>query len=310
MNQVTSKIIMIRPKHFNYNVETADNNFFQKKINSVSSIDIKRKSVSEFNRLVNSLKRKKITVEVFEDNEDIITTDSVFPNNWFSLHKNGNFYLYPMFSKNRRKERRKDIIQNIKGTYNVKQIIDLSHYEKENKFLEGTGSMVLDRENKICYASTSERTNSEILNIFCKHSGYEPVTFKGYQKVNNSFEEIYHTNVIMSIGINYVIICLQCINSKKERKFIIDKITSTGKTIIEISEYQLNNFAGNMLQVENENGKKFLIMSKKAYESLEDDQIKLIESYNEIIYSDLSIIETLGGGSARCMIAENFLEKK
>ena len=215
-----------------------------------------------------------------------------------------------MFSKNRRKERRKDIIQNIKGTYNVKQIIDLSHYEKENKFLEGTGSMVLDRENKICYASTSERTNSEILNIFCKHSGYEPVTFKGYQKVNNSFEEIYHTNVIMSIGINYVIICLQCINSKKERKFIIDKITSTGKTIIEISEYQLNNFAGNMLQVENENGKKFLIMSKKAYESLEDDQIKLIESYNEIIYSDLSIIETLGGGSARCMIAENFLEKK
>ena len=310
MNKITSKIIMIRPKHFNYNFETADNNFFQKKINNVSSIDIKRKSVSEFNRLVNSLKRKKITVEVFEDNEDIITTDSVFPNNWFSLHKNGNFYLYPMFSKNRRKERRKDIIQNIKGTYNVKQIIDLSHYEKENKFLEGTGSMVLDRENKICYASTSERTNSEILNIFCKHLGYEPITFKAYQKVNNSLEEIYHTNVIMSIGINYVIICLQCINSKKERKFIIDKITSTGKTIIEISEYQLNNFAGNMLQVENENGKKFLIMSKKAFESLEDDQIKLIESYNEIIYSDLSIIETLGGGSARCMIAENFLEKK
>ena len=310
MNKITSKIIMIRPKHFNYNFETADNNFFQKKINNVSSIDIKRKSVSEFNRLVNSLKRKKITVEVFEDNEDIITTDSVFPNNWFSLHKNGNFYLYPMFSKNRRKERRKDIIQNIKGTYNVKQIIDLSHYEKENKFLEGTGSMVLDRENKICYASTSERTNSEILNIFCKHLGYEPITFKAYQKVNDSLEEIYHTNVIMSIGINYVIICLQCINSKKERKFIIDKITSTGKTIIEISEYQLNNFAGNMLQVENENGKKFLIMSKKAYESLEDDQIKLIESYNEIIYSDLSIIETLGGGSARCMIAENFLEKK
>ena len=310
MNQVTSKIIMIRPKHFNYNVETADNNFFQKKINSVSSTDIKRKSISEFNRLVKALKRKKITVEIFEDSEDIITTDSVFPNNWFSLHKNGNFYLYPMFSKNRRKERRKDIIQHIKDKYNVKQIVDLSHYEKENKFLEGTGSMVLDRENRICYASISERTNSEILHIFCKHLGYEPVTFKAYQKVNDSLEEIYHTNVIMSIGINYVIICLQCINSKKERKFIIDKITSTGKTLIEISEYQLNNFAGNMLQVENENGKKFLIMSKKAYESLEDNQIKLIESYNEIIYSDLSIIETLGGGSARCMIAENFLEKK
>ena len=310
MIQNTSKVIMIRPKHFNYNIETADNNYFQKRINNLSSLDIKQKSIEEFNMLVCKLEDNNITVDVFDDREDIITTDSVFPNNWFSLHKNGILYLYPMFSKNRRRERRNDIVEYLNNNYHLNQIIDLTKYEEEKKFLEGTGSMVLDRIHKICYASISERTDLNLLNSLCEKLEYDPITFRSYHTVNKKRKEIYHTNVIMNIGENYSIISLECIDNKNERDLIIRKLENTGKEIIEISEFQLNNFAGNMLEIENENNKKFIVMSKRAYKSLDKDQITAIENYNEIIYSDLNIIETLGGGSARCMIAENFLEKK
>ena len=311
MNQITSEIFMIRPKHFNFNHETAKNNHFQKEEKTLKNKEILQNAISEFEELVKKIKQKNIKVEIFEDREDVITTDSIFPNNWISFHKDGKIYLYPMFSEIRRKEKRIDIINSYRDNgYLINETIDLSKYEKENKFLEGTGSMVLDRENKLCYAAISERTSREVLNKFCEISGYEAIEFKSYQTFENKRKEIYHTNVMMCIADKYVIICLDSIDNIDERKSVIKKLIESKKEIIEINEKQCNNFAGNMLQVKNNQNKKFLIMSKSAYDSLSKEQLKLITSHNEIIYSSLDTIEKLGGGSARCMITENFLRRK
>lgn len=311
MNQITSEIFMIRPKHFNFNHETAKNNHFQKEEKTLKNKEILQNAISEFEELVKKIKQKNIKVEIFEDREEVITTDSIFPNNWISLHKDGKIYVYPMFSEIRRKEKRIDIINSYRDNgYLINETIDLSKYEKENKFLEGTGSMVLDRENKLCYAAISERTSREVLNKFCEISGYEAIEFKSYQTFENKRKEIYHTNVMMCIADKYVIICLDSIDNIDERKSVIEKLIESKKEIIEINEKQCNNFAGNMLQVKNNQNKKFLIMSKSAYDSLSKEQLKLITSHNEIIYSSLDTIEKLGGGSARCMITENFLRRK
>ena len=311
MKQTTSNLIMVRPKHFNFNKETAENNHFQKEEKNITEIEIRDKAIKEFNSFSKLLTKKGIEVKIFNDRDDIITTDSVFPNNWISFHENGDVFLYPMYSKNRRKERRSDIVKElINMGYYVKSTIDLTHFEKENKFLEGTGSMVLDRENKICYAAVSERTNHNLLIEFCSKTEYELVSFKSYQSVGNKRKEIYHTNVIMCIADKYAIICLESIDNKKEKEKIIEKLKDTNKKIIKISEDQCSKFAGNMLQVENVKNKKFLIMSGSAFNSLDDKQLATINEFNEIIYSDLKTIEKLGGGSARCMIAENFLRKK
>ena len=311
MNQITSEIFMIRPKHFNFNHETAKNNHFQKEEKTLKNKEVLQNAISEFEELVKKIKQKNIKVEIFEDREEVITTDSIFPNNWISLHKDGKIYVYPMFSEIRRKEKRIDIINSYRDNgYLINETIDLSKYEKENKFLEGTGSMVLDRENKLCYAAISERTSREVLNKFCEISGYEAIAFKSYQTFENKRKEIYHTNVMMCIADKYVIICLDSIDNIDERKSVIEKLIESKKEIIEINEKQCNNFAGNMLQVKNNQNKKFLIMSKSAYDSLSKEQLKLITSHNEIIYSSLDTIEKLGGGSARCMITENFLRRK
>ncbi len=311
MNQITSEIFMIRPKHFNFNHETAKNNHFQKEEKTLKNKEVLQNAISEFEELVKKIKQKNIKVEIFEDREEVITTDSIFPNNWISLHKDGKIYVYPMFSEIRRKEKRIDIINSYADNgYLINETIDLSKYEKENKFLEGTGSMVLDRENKLCYAAISERTSREVLNKFCEISGYEAIEFKSYQTFENKRKEIYHTNVMMCIADKYVIICLDSIDNIDERKSVIEKLIESKKEIIEINEKQCNNFAGNMLQVKNNQNKKFLIMSKSAYDSLSKEQLKLITSHNEIIYSSLDTIEKLGGGSARCMITENFLRRK
>lgn len=311
MNQITSEIFMIRPKHFNFNHETAKNNHFQKEEKTLKNKEVLQNAISEFEELVKKIKQKNIKVEIFEDREEVITTDSIFPNNWISLHKDGKIYVYPMFSEIRRKEKRIDIINSYRDNgYLINETIDLSKYEKENKFLEGTGSMVLDREKKLCYAAISERTSREVLNKFCEISGYEAIEFKSYQTFENKRKEIYHTNVMMCIADKYVIICLDSIDNIDERKSVIEKLIESKKEIIEINEKQCNNFAGNMLQVKNNQNKKFLIMSKSAYDSLSKEQLKLITSHNEIIYSSLDTIEKLGGGSARCMITENFLRRK
>lgn len=308
--QITNNLIMIRPKHFNFNIETAENNHFQKKDERLSNEKILKKATSEFDKMVLQLLKNKIDVTVFEDKKEIITTDSVFPNNWISFHQNGLVFIYPMFSENRRKEKRKDILEKLDDGYEIKKIIDFSSYEMDSVFLEGTGSMILDRQNRICYASLSERTNKIAIKKFCEKALYTPIIFKSYQKINDDKSLIYHTNVMMCVAEEYVLICLDSVHSEDDKNNIISTIKNTQKEIIEISEKQCNSFAGNMLQVTNKINEKFLIMSSSAYNSLEKEQrIKLLK-YNKIIHSDLSLIEKLGGGSARCMIAENFLQKK
>ncbi|MAK06740.1 MAG: amidinotransferase [Marinoscillum sp.] len=308
--QITNNLIMIRPKHFNFNIETAENNHFQKKDERLSNEKILKKATSEFDKMVLQLLKNKIDVTVFDDKKEIVTTDSVFPNNWISFHQNGLVFIYPMFSENRRKEKRKDILEKLDDGYEIKKIIDFSSYEMDSVFLEGTGSMILDRQNRICYASLSERTNKIAIKKFCEKALYTPIIFKSYQKINDDKSLIYHTNVMMCVAEEYVLICLDSVHSEDDKNNIISTIKNTQKEIIEISEKQCNSFAGNMLQVTNKINEKFLIMSSSAYNSLEKEQrIKLLK-YNKIIHSDLSLIEKLGGGSARCMIAENFLQKK
>ena len=276
----------------------------------MSKEKILRNAKGEFDNLYKKLIKNKINVDVFNDRKKVRTTDSVFPNNWISLHQDGSVYVYPMFSENRRKERRFDIIEKLKKQFEIKRVIDLSYFEKESVFLEGTGSMILDRQNKICYSSISDRTNLIALNDFCDKALYNPVTFKSYQKVEGKINLIYHTNVMMCIADQYAIVCLDSIHNTKEREVLISSLEKTNKEIIEISEKQCNSFAGNMLQVSNRNDQKFLVMSSSAYKCLNTFQIKKILSYNKVIHSNLEQIEKLGGGSARCMIAENFLQKK
>ena len=308
--QITSNLIMVRPEHFDFNYETAENNHFQKEEKKLSKEKILKNAKNEFDNLYKKLIKNKINVDVFNDRKKVRTTDSVFPNNWISLHQDGSVYVYPMFSENRRKERRFDIIEKLKKQFVIRSVIDLSYFEKESVFLEGTGSMILDRQNKICYSSISDRTNLIALNDFCNRALYNPVTFKSYQKVEGKINLIYHTNVMMCIADQYAIVCLNSIHNTKEREVLISSLEKTNKEIIEISEKQCNSFAGNMLQVSNRNDQKFLVMSSSAYKCLNTFQIKKILSYNKVIHSNLEQIEKLGGGSARCMIAENFLQKK
>ena len=308
--QITKNLIMVRPEHFDFNYETAENNHFQKEEKKLSKEKILKNAKGEFDNLYKKLIKNKINVDVFNDRKKVRTTDSVFPNNWISLHQDGSVYVYPMFSENRRKERRFDIIEKLKKQFIIRRVIDLSYFEKEFVFLEGTGSMILDRQNKICYSSISDRTNLIALNDFCNRALYNPVTFKSYQKVEGKINLIYHTNVMMCIADQYAIICLDSIHNTKEREVLISSLEKTNKEIIEISEKQCNSFAGNMLQVSNRNDQKFLVMSSSAYKCLNTFQIKKILSYNKVIHSNLEQIEKLGGGSARCMIAENFLQKK
>ena len=309
--QITSDLIMIRPKHFNYNVETAKDNYFQKKEINISTTTIQKKVRDEFNSLVEIIKKEKIKINIFDDKKNIKTTDSVFPNNWISFHEDGKIIIYPMFSENRRKEKRKDIIDTLKNKgYKINEIIDLSKYENENKFLEGTGSMILDRENRICYAAISSRTSIDLLKYFCKKINYKLISFKAYQTFKKNRERIYHTNVMMCIAKQYAIVCLDSIDNKDEKISLKNSIIKTNKKIIEITENQCQNFVGNMLQVKNIKNEKYLIMSSRAYKSLTNDQIKKLKTYNKLLHSELDLIEKIGGGGARCMIAENFLQKK
>ncbi|MCC7534217.1 MAG: amidinotransferase [Bacteroidia bacterium] len=302
MAQNTSHLVMIRPVSFTFNEQTALNNAFQKSdsINDNAS----NMAVNEFNSFVKLLKDNGVEVMVFDDTEYPHTPDSVFLNNWFSTHESGDMVLYPMFAPNRRLERRPDIADAIAEDFQLTEIVDLTLYEQEERFLEGTGSMVLDRDLRICYACISPRTDKTLLQVFCNKMGYELIAFHAVDKSN---QPIYHTNVVMCVGDQFLVICFECIPNPTEIDFIRQ---STGKEIIEISYNQLEHFAGNMLEVLNNSGEHLLVMSSQAYNSLTPLQITKLEKYARIIHTNLDTIETLGGGSARCMIAENFLPIK
>ena len=309
MSQITNHIIMIRPTSFGYNIQTALNNYYQKKSNDLNDKEIQENALREFDFLVEKLLHHQIDVIVIDDKKDNNTPDSIFPNNWISTHTDGSIFLYPMFAENRRLERRNDIITYLKHHFVVKNVFNNTHiYESNNLFLEGTGSMVLDRENKIAYASISERTNKELFEIWCNKMHFSPVSFSSSHTINNIKKPIYHTNVMMSVGEKFAIICLDAIDTKNQRNDVIRSLKSTKKEIINISENQNYRFAGNTLQVMG--NERYLIMSTNAFKSLNVKQIKAIEKHCLIIHSPIDVIETIGGGGVRCMMTEIFLSKK
>ena len=305
--QITDTVLMIEPAAFGFNAETAQNNYFQ--INSENA-ETQTKALQEFKNFVEKLRNKGINVITVKDTLEPHTPDSIFPNNWISMHSDGTVVLYPMCAVNRRWERRNDLLEMLQEKFQVKEIVDFSASENEGKFLEGTGSMIFDHDYKIAYGSVSLRLDEKLFRDFCKKFGFTPVVFHSYQTANNERLPIYHTNVMMCVADKFVVICLDCIDDETERVNVVNAIVNSGKEIVEISENQMQQFAGNMLQIQNAEGKKFLVMSQSAYQSLTEEQISTIEKYSEIIYSDLETIETNGGGSARCMLAEVFLEKK
>lgn len=297
---------MVRPKKFGYNQQTASSNAFQNdSINNSSNIA--QIAIEEFDRAVEKLKSYNIDVTVIEDSNEPIKPDAIFPNNWGTFHSNGLAILYPMAAPNRQVEKRPEILDILRTKFIINEVIDLSHYETQNKFLEGTGSIIFDHINKLAYACSSERTNLNVLKEVCDIIGYEPKTFTAVDKNN---KEIYHTNVMMALTENLAIICLESITNKLERANIINSLNDTKHVIIDISLEQVNHFAGNMLGLKNKTDNSLLIMSETAKNALRDEQITTIEKYCKIVDLNVKNIETIGGGSTRCMISELFLPLK
>lgn len=296
-------ILLIRPHQIRSNEETATNNYYQQA--NTKSQDFQALATKEFDNLVKVLKEADIEVFVYDITDQLDTPDAHFPNNWISFHENDTVALYPMFAPNRRLERRKSVLDFAKQNgISIKEIVDYSPYEKENLFLEGTGSLVLDRQNKIAYCALSERSNIKLLQKFCDDFNYKAISFTANQTVNNERKAIYHTNVMMCIADPFAVICLACIDDEKERNKVITQLKASNKTIIELSEEQLIHFAGNMLQVSSKKGKNYLLMSSAAFHCLSSEQIQQIESHCAILHSPIPTIEKLGGGSVRCMMAE------
>lgn len=302
---------MVRPNSFRKNEETATNNHYQRDISQASPEEIIERAQEEFDGLAAQLTAAGIEVVVFDEAEPHKTPDALFPNNWISTHADGTVALYPMFAPNRRTERREDVplVLEHQFGFDVRQIIDFTEFESHNKFLEGTGSIVLDRINRKAYAALSDRTDARALEHFCDQLNFEPVTFEAFQTVDNQRLPIYHTNVMMSIGSGYAVVCLNCIDSDEERKRVVDAIAQDGLELIDISEEQVNQFAGNMLEVTGNEG-PVLVMSASAYQSLAPGQIEKLQQHTTLLHAPLPTIETCGGGSARCMIAEIHLPKQ
>ena len=297
--QTTNNILLIRPANFGFNEETRASNVFQKELNEDAET-VRQKASLEFETFASQLKSHGVDVFVFDDTPSPVKTDAVFPNNWISFHADGTVVLYPMLSANRRLERRADIIESLKDKFEITNIIDLSIYESENLFLEGTGSIVFDHANKIAYAALSPRTDKELFLDLCEKLNYKPVIFTAHDR---SGSEIYHTNVMMCIGEEFAVICLESITDKSERANVFSKLATTGHEVVDITFDQMNSFAGNMLLVRND----LLVMSQSAHRSLTKTQKLALEKYCELLPFAIPTIETVGGGSARCMIAEIFL---
>lgn len=294
---MTHTLLMLRPNNFGFNSETKVTNSFQNNINENENI-IKDKAKFEFDEMVKTLEDNDISVTVFKDKVEKLP-DSVFMNNWISIFPDGKLVTYPILNDSRRKEKRNDIVNQIIEEFDITEYIDLSDYEKDNLFLEGTGSVVFDYTNKLAFACISERTSETVFNDLCERIGYKGFIFTA---TNLDGMPIYHTNVMMSIGNEFVLICTDSINDPLERNIIISALKGTGKQIVELNHAQLNQYAGNSFEVIDKNGNSKLVMSRTAYSSLTESQIIKIEKYSEIVSVNISIIERVGGGSARCML--------
>lgn len=311
MKQTTNSILMIRPVAFRMNEQTAVNNYYQKVLDGLSSETVNAKAQEEFDAFVNKLRMVGVDVIVVEDTKTPDTPDSIFPNNWISFHENGDVALYPMFAENRRQERREDVLDILEDQgFVINNIMDYTSAEEDGYFLEGTGSILLDRQNDKAYCALSPRADEELFIEFCEDFEYTPVIFEAFQTVNGERKLIYHTNVMMCLGETFAVICADCIDDKKERKMVLDSLRGDEKEVILITEDQVNNFAGNMLEVKGSDDRRYLVMSKSAHQSLTKKQIAQIEEHVTILSSSLDTIEACGGGSARCMMAEVFLAKE
>ncbi len=309
MHQTTNTILMIRPVNFRMNEQTAVNNYFQEDLDLKNS-EINKKAQDEFDAFVENLRAVGVNVIVEEDDKLNDTPDSIFPNNWVSFHENGDVALYPMFAENRRKERREELLTRLEEEgFEINNIVDYTSAEEDHIFLEGTGSILLDRANGKAYCALSARADEELFIEFCEDFDYFPVIFTAFQTVDEQRLPIYHTNVMMCLAETFAVICLDSIDDKKERKNVVEHLKKDGKEVIAITEAQMQQFAGNMLQIRGADDKRYLVMSKAAHESLTSNQIAKLSMHCAILYSDLETVETCGGGSARCMMAEVFLPK-
>lgn len=305
--QITDTILMVRPANFGYNKETAVSNAFQTREGSQEVEAIAEKAIGEFDEMVRRLRAKGINIIVAQDSQQPAKTDAVFPNNWVTFHHNGTMIIYPLQPESRRLEREEAVLALVEKDFEVKRRVDFTSYEDKNLFLEGTGSLILDRDNRLAYACLSPRTSPHLLDEFCKWAEYQKIVFNA---VDESGQDIYHTNVMMALGKTFVVICMDSVRDAKERGMLEKYFQATDKEIIEISYAQLNAFAGNMLQVRSTDGTPYLVMSQQAYESLDHWQVEKIKKHTDIIYSPIDTIEKYGGGSARCMMAEVFLPAK
>lgn len=307
-SQATSRILMIRPVSFAFNEQTAGTNAFQNIKMAAQTKDIAQEdALREFDEMVRHLRALGVDVIVYEDTPEPFTPDSIFPNNWVSFHASGTVVLYPMQAENRRLERRRDIIDDLSERFHVAKIVDLTHFEEEGKYLEGTGSMVLDRMNRVAFTCLSPRTHEDVLAEFSRQTGYRIVSFHAYDAGDMP---VYHTNVVMCMGDTFAVVCLQAIKDLDERLMVRQELEKLGKNIIEISLEQMASFAGNMLLITNKKGQKMLVMSTQAYNSLTPRQLDILDDFATLLHFDLSMIEGNGGGSARCMMAEVHLPRK
>ena len=303
MQQESSKIFMVRPAHFAFNEQTAESNSFQNAPEDISGVQTK--VWAEFDAAVATLRNAGVDVWVIEDTDDVIKPDAVFPNNWISTHEDGTIVLYPMLTPNRRAERRLDIVESLKENFEVSRILDLSGYEVGDEFLEGTGSIVFDHEARLAYACLSPRTHLRVLQHLCQEIGYKPIIF---HSADEQGQDIYHTNVVMGIAKGFVMICLESVKDEEERALLKASFETSGKEIIDISFNQLKSFGGNVLAVLGESGESYLAISLTAYTSLSERQKERISRHSKVLPISIPTIETIGGGSVRCMLAQNFLK--
>jgi hypothetical protein len=305
--QITSDILVVRPHFFGANAETSASNFFQQ-APAAAPDDIRRRAVSEFNRMVCALEGAGANPIVFEDTDSPVKPDAVFPNNWVSFHADGTVFLYPMEATNRRAERRSDIVEKLSEQYgfHVREIVDLSSGEERGQFLEGTGSLVLDRPHRVAYAALSSRTHMTALADFAQHAGYEICAFEA---VDSGGDVVYHTNVMMSVGREFAVICADAIVDASKREAVLATLSAGGREIIEISVAQMEHFGGNILQLDTRSGTPLIVMSESARGEMSKAQLEKLSRYGEILPVSIETIEAVGGGSIRCMIAEVFLPR-
>jgi hypothetical protein len=306
--QTTRHILMVRPANFGFNAETAENNAFQSRDGLLTADQMRERALQEFDQFVATLRAAGVDVTVANDTPDPVKPDAVFPNNWVSMHEDGTIITYPMYAPSRQLERSEAVIQTvIDAGFATNQVRHhLEQYEAEHRFLEGTGSIIFDHPNKLAYACLSPRTEAALLDILCQKIGYQPVVFNS---VDTNGQDVYHTNVMMAMGESFVVICLDSVPDPAQRQMLVDKFAATDKVIVEITLDQMNEFAGNMLQVRGADDSRHLVMSSRAYAALSAEQISTLKQHTELLHSDLTTIETYGGGSARCMMAEIFLPK-